>query len=97
MTKLPIAICALLTAATASAQPREAWIRRCQAGDAELAGSTGYRVCTELYDVTEHCRAAQAMFGTGHTSGDAVPSCMAGEFDLRNRQLGRILQGDYAR
>ena len=143
MTKLPITICALLMAATASAQPREAWIRKCQADDAELAGSTGYRVCTELYVmqlerrqkqllrqvsarlagaaddegtdpkaaaahlarsqqhwrryVTEHCQAAQAMFGTGHTSGDAIPSCMAGEFELRNRQLGRILRGDYER
>jgi hypothetical protein len=28
---------------------------------------------------------------------DAVPSCMAGELALRNRRLGRILQGDHER
>lgn len=142
MIRLVVALSATFLAATASAQSREAWIRKCQAEDAELSGSTGYRVCTEMYVqhlerrqkvllrrvsarlstvtdegvdgrsaiahikksqvswrtyVTEHCRAAQDMFGSGHTSGDAIPSCMAGELELRNRQLSRMLQGEYER
>lgn len=45
----------------------------------------------------EHCRTAQVMFGAGNPSGDTIPSCSAGEFEARNKQLSRMLQGEYER
>lgn len=51
MSRLLLAAVLALLAATAGAQSREGWIRACQAEDAELGGSNGYRVCTELYVV----------------------------------------------
>lgn len=142
LTKLVVALSAASLVTAASAQSRDAWIRKCQAEDGELSGSTGYRVCTEMYVqhlearqkvllrkissrllsvtdegvdgrsaiahlkksqgswctyATEHCWAAQDMFGSRRTSGDGIPSCMAGELEVRNRQLSRILQGEYER
>ena len=51
MKKLVPAIAIALVALAANAQPRDTWVRHCQAKDAELRNSNGYRVCTELYVV----------------------------------------------
>jgi uncharacterized protein YecT (DUF1311 family) len=45
----------------------------------------------------EQCEIAQSMFGVGNASGDVIPSCMAGEYEARNRQLSRMLGGNYER
>lgn len=45
----------------------------------------------------EHCEIAQSMFGVGNTSGDVMPSCMVGEYEARNKQLSRMLEGSYER
>jgi uncharacterized protein YecT (DUF1311 family) len=47
--------------------------------------------------VAEHCAIAEDMFGAGNASGDVYPSCMTGEYELRNAQLRRMLAGDYER
>jgi hypothetical protein len=44
-----------------------------------------------------HCLAAEHMFGAGHSSGDVFPSCMVGEYELRNLQLARLLEDNYER
>lgn len=45
----------------------------------------------------EHCEIAQAMFGVGNASGDVIPSCMVREYEARNKQLSRMLGGNYER
>jgi hypothetical protein len=44
-----------------------------------------------------HCLAGEHMFGAGNSAGDAFPSCMVGEYEMRNRQLTRILEDNYER
>ena len=45
----------------------------------------------------QHCEIAQSMFGIGNASGDVVPSCMVREYEARNKQLSRMLGGNYER
>lgn len=45
----------------------------------------------------QHCEIAQDMFGVGNASGDVFPSCMVREYEARNKQLSRMLEGNYER
>ena len=45
----------------------------------------------------EHCQIAQNMFGVGNASSDVMPSCMVREYEARNKQLSRMLEGNYER
>ncbi len=47
--------------------------------------------------VHEHCEIAQSMFGVGNASGDVIPGCMVSEYEARNKQLSRMLEGNYER
>ena len=47
--------------------------------------------------VHEHCEIAQNMFGVGNASGDVIPNCMVSEYEARNKQLSRMLEGNYER
>lgn len=46
---------------------------------------------------SQHCEIAQDLFGVGNASGDVVPSCMVREYEARNKQLSRMLEGNYER
>lgn len=67
------------------ANPVEAW--------RQLADSQAHW----LRYANAHCQAAQHMFGVGNASGDVIPSCLVGEYESRNKQLARILEGNYER
>lgn len=45
----------------------------------------------------EHCEIAQSMFGVGNASGEVMPSCLVEEYEARNKQLSRMLEGRYER
>ena len=47
--------------------------------------------------VKNHCEAAEAAFGIGNSSGDVMPSCLVIQYEIRNRQLQGVLDGDYER
>ena len=47
--------------------------------------------------VHEHCEIAQNMFGVGNASGDVIPGCMVSEYEARNQQLSRMIEGNYWR
>lgn len=93
MPRLLATILLALLSTVAHAQSRDAWIRRCQGQDPDLANSNGYRVCTELYVVELEHQQKQlvadviAMFE--REKGEDLDPVAAREHFLKSQDLWR--------